>query len=197
MAHYSDDRAFTDHIHNNVAIPRIYNPIDWTQLILDAAEAERLDVHRGIDYIFEHDGEIKTVQERFRESTYQQYSDFTIRYRRDNNVHSERHESEYYKMKAEYITYGITNCLKNNTSKCTDFIKYAIVDLNKVYEHIDNELIIIRDNGRRTCRIINDKIIECPIIPNKDGSSSFFPIEISFLVKLWGDDMIIAQKGFI
>src|SRR5690606_40173082 len=119
------------------------------------------------------------------------------RYRRDGNIHADRRESEYYKMQASFFTYGITNCLKTDVTQCTDFLKYAIIDLEKVYAKIDSGEIIIRDNGRNTCRIIDDKIIECPVKYNNDGSSSFFPIEISFLVQLFGNDIIIAQNGFI
>lgn len=196
MANYISDRAFTDHIHNNVAIPVIYNPINWTQVNLDPDDAVHIDMFQGIDYVFNHNGTTKTVQERFRERKYQQYSDFTIRYRRDGNMHSDRHQSEYYKMKADYFTYGITNCLKDDLSQCSDFLKFAIIDLRIVYSKIDAGDILIRDNGRNTCRIIDNKI-ECPVKFNTDGSSSFFPIEISFLIDLWGNDIIIAQKGFI
>lgn len=196
MANYISDRAFTDHIHNNVALPVIYNPINWKQVNLDPDKAAHIDMFQGIDYVFNHNGTTKTVQERFRERKYQQYSDFTIRYRRDGNMHSDRHQSEYYKMKADYFTYGITNCLKDDLSQCTDFLKYAIIDLRIVYSKIDAGDILIRDNGRSTCRIIDNKI-ECPVKFNTDGSSSFFPVEISFLIDLWGNDIIIAQKGFI
>ncbi len=196
MASYYSDRLFTNYIHNNLAVPIIYSPINWVQKTIDEVSAERMDIFEGIDYIFELAGELKTVQERFRESKYQQYSDFTIRYRRDKNPIAERHESEYYKMKANYFTYGITNGLKSEMNKCNDFIKFAIIDLKLVYSKIDSGDIFIVDNGRNSCRLINNKI-ECPIKYNSDGSSSFFPIEISYLVKLWGEEVVVFQKGFI
>lgn len=200
MAPYISDRQFTNYIHNNIALPNVYQPLVWEQVNLDEALAEHIDMQDGIDYVFRHNGVIKTVQERFRESKYRQYSDFTIRYRRDGNIHADRRESEYYKMKASYFTYGITNCLKTNLLGCTEFLKYAIIDLEKVYSKLDNGEIIIRDNGRNTCRIIEvegNRIIECPVKYNRDGSSSFFPIEISFLIDLFGADIVIAQNGFI
>ena len=198
MSPYISDRAFTDYIHNHLAIPKIYTPINWTQVNLEADYAQEIDMQQGIDYIFkDSNGQLKTVQERFREVKYKRYSDFTIRYRRDGNMHPDRHQSEYYKMKADFFTYGITNCHKNkNLENCTDFIKYAIIDLRKVYQKIDAGNILIRDNGRNTCMLQDDRII-CPVKYNYDGSSSFFPIEISFLVRLWGEEIIIAQKGFI
>lgn len=197
MAIYSDDRAYTNYIHTHVALPKIYNLIYWVQVCLDHKIAEEIDMQQGIDYVFkDRSGATKTVQERFRESKYQKYSDFTIRYRRDGNIHSDRRESEYFKMKADYFTYGITNGSKLKLTECTDFIKFAIIDLRKVYEKIDCGLILIRDNKKNTCFIGNGKII-CPIKYNKDGSSSFFPIDISYLVRLWGSEIIIFQKGFI
>ncbi len=197
MSSYNTDRDFTDYIHTNLALPIIYKPINWTQVNLDYDYAKEIDMQQGIDYIFrDYNGNLKTVQERFREVKYQKYSDFTIRYRRDENIYQDRHKSEYYKMKADYFTYGITNCYKNSRSGCTGFVKYAIIDLKKVYEKIDAGDIIIRDNGKNVCTLENNKII-CPVKYNRDGSSSFFPIEISFLVQLWGKEIIVSQEGFI
>src|SRR5690554_3851791 len=193
MANYISDRAYTNYIHDNVALSKIYAPINWEIHNIDPDELEQLDINQGIDYIFKDSlGNIKTVQERFREIKYQKYTDFTIRYRRDQNTNKDRVKSEYYKMNANYFTYGITNCYKSNDlAKCTDFLKYAIIDLEKVYNKIDEGSIIISDNGRNFCRVLEDNRIECPVKYNRDGSSSFFPIDISFLVNLWGSDMII------
>ncbi len=196
MANYSNDKAFTDYVHNNIALSKIYQPINWLPFKLDEQKAKEIDMFKGIDYVFTCNGNYKTVQERFRESKYQQYTDFTIRYRRDGNMNAERRESEYYKMKADYFVYGITNCLKENITQCKDFIKYAIIDLKTVYAKIDNGDIIIKDNRQNKCSL-NGSVIECPVKYNIDGSSSFFPIEISMLVKLWGNQIIVAQKGFI
>lgn len=197
MSSYIDDRSYTNHIHHNLAIPKIYNKINWKKVDLEQSYAKTIDMQQGIDYIFtDNSGNLKTIQERFRESKYQKYSDFTIRYRRDNNMVSSRRESEYYKMRADYFTYGITNCLKTDISQCTDFIKFAVIDLKKVYEKIDIGLIVIKNTGKHTCEKVNGKII-CPIKFNHDGSSSFFPIEIAFLIELWGKDMILIQKGFV
>ena len=197
MSKYKNDRAFTDYVHQKLALPLIYKPIDWQKVQLRKDYAKYIDMTDGIDYIFRKDNQIKTVQERFREIKYQEFSDFTIRYRRDENKIEDRQESEYYKMKAHYFTYGIIDASKSEVKSASDFLKFAIIDLQKVYEKLDSNYIIISDNNKNKCRIIDNDRIECPVKYNPDGSSSFFPIDISFLVKLWGDDMLIAQKGFL
>ena len=197
MSKYLKDRAFTDYVHHNLAVPLIYKSLGWQEVQLRKDYAKYIDMVDGIDYVFRNADSIMSVQERFREEKYRAYSDFTIRYRRDENRVEERHESEYYKMKAHYFTYGIIDSSKNEVKKTSEFIKYAIIDLKKVYEKLDLGFIYILDNGENKCKIVGGNRIECPIKYNTDGSSSFFPIDISYLVKLWGKEMVIAQKGFL
>ena len=197
MSKYQKDRAFSDFIHKHLAVPLIYKPLQWTEVKLRKDYAKYIDMMDGIDYVFRNGDHIMSVQERFREAQYKDFSDFTIRYRRDKNKVEERQESEYYKMKAHYFTYGIIDSSKLEHKKAKDFIKYAIIDLKKVYEKLDSMAIFISDNGKDKCEIVDGNRIECPVKYNSDGSSSFFPIDISFLVQLWGNDMIIVQKGFL
>jgi len=195
MANYTFDRAFTDAVHNKIALTKIYEPLNWQPYLLDTKKAKEIDLFKGIDYVFTHEGKYKTVQERFREQKYQQYSDFTIRYRRDENPIADRRASEYYKMKAQYFVYGIINGNKEQLAEASDFIKYAVIDLQKVYQQLDTGNIVIVNNGKNVCKIENNKMI-CPVKFNTDGSSSFFPIDINLLVKLYSSDILIAQKGF-
>lgn len=197
MSDYKSDRAFTDFVHKHIALPNIYKSIDWQEVRLKNSFAKYIDMTVGIDYVFKNDETINTVQERFREEKYKAFTDFTIRYRRDENKHEDRQESEYFKMKAHYFTYGILDCSKKDICKSSKFLKYAIIDLKKVYKKLDACDIFISDNGENKCRIVDNIRIECPVKYNTDGSSSFFPIDISYLVKLWGDDMIVVQKGFL
>jgi len=197
MSKYKNDRTFTDYVHKNLALPLIYKPLKWEQVQLKKDYAQHIDMMDGIDYVFRNGDSIMSVQERFRIKKYQNFTDFTIRYRRDENKIKDRHKSEYYKMKAHYFTYGIIDSSKTEVNSASKFIKFAIIDLKKVYEKIDSNLICISDNKKNKCEIVNGNRMECPIKYNTDGSSSFFPIDISFLVKLWGDDMLIAQKGFL
>ncbi|WP_179338510.1 hypothetical protein [Winogradskyella ludwigii] len=197
MSSYKNDRAFTDYVHKNIALPNIYAPIQWQEVKLKKEYAKHIDMMDGIDYVFRTENAIKSVQERFREEKYKVFTDFTIRYRRDENKHEERHESEYFKMKAHYFTYGILDSSKKEINNASKFLKYAIIDLKKVYDKLDSGYIFISDNGKNKCQIVDGNRIECPVKYNTDGSSSFFPIDITYLVKLWGDDMLIAQKGFL
>lgn len=197
MSKYQKDRIFTDYVHKNLALPLIYDDLGWSEVQLKQDYAKYIDMMDGIDYVFRKGDHIMSVQERFREEQYKSYSDFTIRYRRDDNKVEDRHESEYYKMKAHFFTYGIINSSKSELNRASDFLKFAIIDLKKVYEKLDSKAIYISDNNKNKCEIVNGNRIECPVKYNKDGSSSFFPIDISYLVKLWGKDMLIAQKGFL
>lgn len=196
MANYLTDRGFSDFVHQNLAVPKIYDPMNWKKIPLDVVRTLKLDMNYGIDYVFEVEGEFKTVQERFREKKYNHFSDFTIRYRRDGNPFEERRESEYYKMKAGFFTYGITNGEKLNPTTCTDFLKFAVINLKSLYQKIEQKKILIKDNRKNTCQKIND-ILECPIKYNRDQSSSFFVIDILILQELWGNEIIISQKGFL
>ncbi|EDP70616.1 hypothetical protein FBALC1_07653 [Flavobacteriales bacterium ALC-1] len=197
MSKYKSDRAFTDYVHKNLAKQLIYKPLNWVEVQLRQDYAKYIDMMDGIDYVFKDNDAIMSVQERFREKQYESFNDFTIRYRRDENKIEDRYESEYYKMKAHYFTYGIIDSSKTDVENATKFIKYAIIDLKKVYEKLDSKAIFITDNKKNTCEIVDGNRIECPVKYNSDGSSSFFPIDISYLVKLWGNDMLIAQKGFL
>ena len=197
MSNYQYDRAFSDYVHKYMAVPLLYKSLQWKEVQLRKDYAKYIDMMDGIDYVFRNGDHIMSVQERFREAQYKDFSDFTIRYRRDENKIEERHESEYYKMKAHYFTYGIIDKSKLDYKNAKDFIKYAIVDLKKVYKKLDSKAIFISDNGKNKCEIVDGNRILCPVKYNSDGSSSFFPIDISFLVQLWGNDMVIAEKGFI
>ena len=150
MTKYSTDRAFSDYVHRNLAIPLIYDTLNWKEVQLRRDYAKYIDMMDGIDYVFRKNNDIMTVQERFREKQYQTFNDFTIRYRRDSNKVKDRHESEYYKLKAHYFTYGIIDSFKDTINKDSNFIKYAIIDLKKVYDKIDtNEIRIVNNVSKQ------------------------------------------------
>ena len=197
MSKYQNDRAFSNYVHQHMALNLIYNPLGWEEVSFKTNYGSHIDLKDGVDYIFLKNKELITVQERFRESKYKTYTDFTIRYRRDQNKHQDRHQSEFYKLKAQYFVYGIVNGLKTNPSSCTDFLKYAVVDLEAFYNEVQKENIYVADNKKNTSQIIDNSKIECPIKYNDDGSSSFIPIDIRQLITLWDKTIVVSQKGFI
>ncbi len=193
---YQSDQSFSDDVHWRLAMAQIYEPLGWSAVRMKPEQARLLDISEGIDYVFLNEvGQITTVQERFREVKYQAYNDFTIRYRRDKSTKNGQQESEFYKIKADYFVYGITDGHKN-VALSNGFVKYAVVDLKFIQTKIDSGQIQIRaDLRQKTCRIEDNRLL-CPINQNYDGSSSFFPIDIQLLAKLWGSEPILAQKGF-
>jgi hypothetical protein len=196
MSSFQTDKSFSDDVHWRLAMPQIYERLGWSAVRLKPDQAKSLDVSDGIDYVFLNErGSLITIQERFREAKYEAYSDFTMRYRRDESRKEEQKESEFYKIKADYFVYGITNGYKL-LSPPTDFLKFAVIDLKFVQSKIDTGYIQIRkDLNQKQCRLENERLL-CPINKNIDGSSSFFPIDIKLLALLWGSESILLQKGF-
>jgi hypothetical protein len=198
MALYNDDRNFTNYVHQHLAVPIIYEPLGWTEKEIDAAQLEFIDINEGVDYVFENEEEyeIKT-QERFRDNYYKNYTDCTLRYRRDKNADPTRHESEFYKIKADYLVYGITNGSKflDKRHTLTDFLKYVVVDLKVLYDKIEQKLIVPKYGAHVS--YIKDGVMIVPIKDNTDDSSSFVAFDVKQLNDLFGDEnIIIAQKGY-
>ena len=198
MTYYRDDRSFTNYVHDELAIPQIYKRMGWLLKDVNKDELELLDINHGIDYIaFDQNNKSIKIQERFRDSFYQNFNDATLRYRREQNSDPSRIKSEFYKIKADYLVYGITNGKKfiDKRHTLTDFIKWVIIDINFLKQIYDSGKLEIISTNRITCKIENEKLI-CPENYNKDGSSSFVPFDVIYLNRLWGDKVILAQKGF-
>ncbi len=195
---YKKDRKFTDLVHKEIATPIIYNKLGWKELHLETELATKIDLESGIDYIFTNNAnkEIK-IQERFRDKKYKNFNDFTIRYRRDFNKNINQHQSEFYKLKADYLVYGITNTTKEkiDINQKLNFIKFAIVNLKVLFDKLKNEQIIISEGIKRS-KNENGKLF-VPILHNKDKSSSFIAFDIKQLSNLFStDEIILIQKGF-
>ncbi len=86
-------------------------------------------------------------------------------------------------MKAHYFTYSMIDSSKNEVKNASEFVKYAIIDLKKVYEKLESKAIFISDNKKNKCEIVDGNRIDCPVKYNTDDSSTFFPIDISYMVK--------------
>lgn len=200
MTLYKDDRSFTNYVHDELTIPIIYDSIGWKIKEIDAKELERIDINEGVDYVLtdcKNNATIK-VQERFRDNYYKNYNDATLRYRRDFNPDPKRVKSEFYKIKADYLVYGITNGSKwpEKRNTLSDFIKWVILDLKIIKSKYKNGKIKIISSSRKTCWTQSD-VLFCPENFNPDRSSSFLPFDIRLIYRLWGKSPILAQKGFL
>lgn len=197
---YGFDRAFTNKVHQNLAVPIIYNHMNWVvQDNMNSRLSKAIDMGNAVDYIaIDMNGapKIVTIQERFREEKYENYSDFTVRYQRPENSHEDRRLSEYFKLDADYFIYGIINTSKTNVDNATRFKKYAVLDLRILKEKIDDGAIIIdgKMSGTR-CREERG-IMRCPINSNVDHSSTFVPFDIEIMNRI-APDVIVYQEGFV
>lgn len=196
--HYYSDRQFTDYVHAQLAMPIIYNTLQWLPQKIDAQYHTYIDIQQGIDYVFKNiKNETVTVQERFRDNTYQTYNDCTLRYRRDANPNTERHASEFFKIKADFLVYGITNGSKQPEKRhtLTNFVKFVVLNLPVLYQAIQNQQIIFTTHLHTSK--IESQILQVPIKNNKDNSSSFVAFNIAHLHQLFEkQQIIILQKGF-
>lgn len=196
---YRFDREFTDYVHNTLAVSCIYDLLNWKLQNMNQTINSNVDLNNGVDYFLvdRNTNNIITVQERFRDSYYKNYTDFTIRFEREFNPHEDRRMSEYYKLNADYFVYGITNESKFRYRNATGFIKYAVINVSILKELIDNGLIVIdRNLGGYRCRMINNQM-HCPVIYNRDDSSSFFPVDILLLNRYYTQyGVVLKQEGF-
>ncbi|MEO6069206.1 MAG: hypothetical protein ABIN57_05755 [Chitinophagaceae bacterium] len=196
MAGYLSDREFTDHVHLHHALPKIYSKIGWQLIDVAKDQALHQDLNEGIDYTFKNaDGKIITVQERFREKKYAQFSDATLRFRRANHPNENRIESEFYKIKADYLVYGVMDGDKNNIASINGFIKGVILNIPFLQEKYKIGELLIGSTGTVRCQRKGNTMI-CPEILNKDGSSSFLPFDICMIKSLWTSGAVLHQKGY-
>jgi hypothetical protein len=194
------DWSFSTYVHNHLAIPKIYNLLQWNLISLPMEKAMHLDIHDGIDYVLEDANKRRiAVQERFRDNNYVKYGDATLRFRREFNADPNRIKSEFYKIKADYLIYGICNGSKlfNKRNTLTDLSKWVALDIKFIQRKLGEGVIkIVSSSEKRFCWI-KDEILYCPENHNPDKSSSFIPFDIQKIHSLWGRVPIIAQKGFL
>lgn len=199
MSKTENDWSFSTYAHDNLAIPKIYDKLLWKILKIDEKEAVDLDLNHGIDYLLlDSDAKLISVQERFRDYYYSNYEDATLRFRREFNPDPERVKSEFYKIKADYLVYGITNGKKfiDKRHTLTDFDKWVVLDMQFIKEKFEKGLIKIVTNTKNIKCWLDDDVLCCPENFNGDGSSSFIPFDVPLINKLWGKIPIVASKGF-
>lgn len=206
MVSYNEDRNFTDYVHDHLAVPLIYNRLGWSVQNVAQAIAFQRDIEDGIDYhALNHNGETITIQERFRDNFYKDENDFTLRYTREESLSRGQYQSEYFKIKASHMVYGITNGKKfaDARSSLTNFIKYIVIDLVALKAYFDSGHIRIPLNNQRKSRVVgvgNEAYVSTVKLRNKDGSSEFIGIDPVHLKEVIGEEIhkvIILQEGFM
>ncbi|RWZ42594.1 hypothetical protein [Lactiplantibacillus plantarum] len=205
MAIYSDDREFTDYVHTNLAIPIIYSKMNWKPIYYSDTYVDQRDKKDGIDYQAIDNFNLKiTIQERFRDEYAKKYNDFTIRYTRNSSSRPEEKRSEWFKIAATYLIYGITNGKKFTDTRhtLTDFVKYIVVDLQQIRNLVRDGIIKIPENFNNfsQIKIENGKrVLYTAKKRNPDHSSEFIAIDPKLLIKIIGDSInlvVLDQKGF-
>ncbi|MEM9830176.1 MAG: hypothetical protein AAF944_06040 [Bacteroidota bacterium] len=194
---YRQDRIFTDFVHRHIALPYIYRPLGWEPVRLGYSEKEELDMQHGIDRVFSQpDGKLVTVQERFRTARYVNYQDVTFRYRRDQHTNSVQRHSEFYKIQADYLLYGILNKETKVPGQLEDarFQKVVLMQLAPLWKKLDSGEAIIDETTTGRSRWENGKLI-VPVNHNRDGSSSFIAWDIPTIIQQW-PSIVFWQRGF-
>ena len=203
MANYSEDRSFTDYVHANLAVPEIYEKLGWVpeETINDFTDMR--DMEDSIDYEAKDSHGFKvTIQERFRDSYYKKYNDFTLRYTREFSQRENQIRSEFFKMDAGYLIYGITDGKKwpKQRDTLTNFIKYCVVDLNVLKKLFREGKIRVPDRFQSYCTLTEDRtVLYTSKNRNADQSSEFIGIDPSMLKEVKGvniNELIISQDGF-
>ncbi len=193
---YTSDREFTDYVHNHLAVDIIYPKMDWKVQEVKERLSTNIDLNNAVDYMaVDADRNLITIQERFREVKYQNYSDFTIRYMRPENEHEERRLSEFFKMDAEYFIYGTIDVAKKDYKTASKSVKFAVLNLNRLKDRIDDGTIVIDGKLNSYTCVKRDNTMVCPINENYDHSSNFVPFDIAILSNI-APEVIEYQEGF-
>ena len=195
---YREDRAFTEYVHRCLALPLIYRELGWSPFRLTPSETRQLDRDHGIDRIFyTAEGNLVSVQERFRAGTYAaKYNDVTLRYRRDYNQHAERRWSELFKIRADYLLYGIVDGRKADVPSISTFKKVVLLYIPGLLAKLKQGEIIIREEQVGKSYWRDGKMI-IPVNHNRDKSSSFVVFDVPLIHRAWPEEIIVRQRGFI
>lgn len=202
---YAKDRAFTDFVHEQLAVPIIYSKLGWNPVSVETEFHNQRDMQDGVDYqAVDALGFKVTIQERFRDAWYNKYNDFTIRYTREHSSLVSERKSEFFKIDAAYFIYGITNGKKflDQRHTLTDLNKYIVYDVNLLKNLFRDGKIRVPENYvyESQVKVINgEKVLYTGLTRNKDDSSEFISIDPNKLKDVIGDQissLVLLQKGY-
>lgn len=196
------DWSFSDNAHST-ALEIIYKKFANIVSVEKANKSD--DLNNGIDYwvSYKKEKEIITesVQERFRllGKFTENSQEFTLRYKRENSQRENEKQSEFFKIKADYLLYGITTNQATNEN-VIGFKRYVFIDLNLLLKEINKDNINIDenlDNKKNNPYISNDKVYA--IVKNnyedKSGNSSLLIFDVRDVIGL-NPDIVVYQYGY-
>lgn len=199
-ARLREDWNFTNSIHSKLVEPLFLEKFNMT---LEQANLN-LDQKLSIDYIGHKNNHRYSFQERIRRSTiYTENSqEFTLRFQRNQSFSSLQKQSEFFKIKSQFLFYAILN--KDET----DFQKYCIINIKNLLKYIDEGSIIIDENKHNKHRIPyvkNSKTVG--ILKNNhektQGNSSFVIFNLGHIAhfidkkKDKKDKIVLVSEGYI
>lgn len=135
------------------------------------------DSENGIDYwVKMPSGKNISVQERFR--TLNRFTinsqEFTLRYSRPDSLSENQKKSEFFKIKADLLLYGITNNEDRKSDNPIDFRRFIVINLRELFRAINNGDILIdenEDNKKHKPYILNSGKIHSIVKSNIEDSS--------------------------
>lgn len=190
---YDVNRKFTDFVHKNIAIPTAYKILEWEERNCDSEILDKVDKDCGIDYFFtDVNGKVISVQERFRSVDYLKYNDFTITYKRGDDNTYMHHYGELFKIRADFMLYGITNgTILNHEKDCTKFEKIVLINIQNLLQEFRNGRICLSDSEiKSNCRLI------ARVVHRKDAPS-FIAFDVPKLLDEFASSIVIQQFGYL
>lgn len=164
------------------------------------------DSENGIDYWAKTpNGKNLSIQERFR--TLNRFTinsqEFTIRYTRPNSTSENQKKSEFFKIKADLLLYGITNNENKNTENPVEFRRFVVVNLHELFRAINNNDITIDENldNKKNKPYLSSLGIVTAIskdnVEDSKGNSKLLIFNVSHILKLKNYKIILKEYNYI
>lgn len=192
---FKKDYNFSEKVHQ-VAKSIIYKE----NILLEKASVKE-DNENGIDYFVNVNGDIVSIQERFRikNNITKDSLEFTLRYKRPNSLSDNQKKSEYFKIKADFLVYGIINNEnKDDNIDSITFLRYVVINLKELRRAIRDNKIYIDENLKSEKPYSDNQKIYAIVKENKeekDGNSQFLIFDTQHL-KLLKDEYRIIIREF-
>jgi hypothetical protein len=182
---------FSAYVHEHLALPIVYQRLRWEAADGDAPRAHIYS--GGIDRVFwnEH-GSLVSVKEFFSDAHHAVDNCLWLKCRTTDTA-----PPEFFKSRADYQLIGITNGHSHQLETLTGFLRFAIVEMQKVYEKIASGELVMLQNTKNLSSVIENGRLYCPIHHAPDTRQSIFPIDITLAALLWGNQVVRLQKGFL